>query len=210
MLINLLQRDWLRGETPIMVVECREPIQGRYRVRGLDEDGNPAEPNAALRVMDAFTDDPDRTGEWTVVAGDHPACVAVRFFRGLGSHLVLTPTRLGLVEVKDAAAADVLGEFQVEQKSFGGLMKGVGKLVKGAATELVNSARRPPLEERPQDARLHIGYEGARADIVGAQPWKPPLMPELKHGPRLVEMHFRDRSWVRFETSAADAPVLTG
>jgi hypothetical protein len=109
-------------------------------------------------------------------------------------------------------AGSAFSELTSEQsdKSVGGFLRGMGKLVKGAASDLANSVRRPPLVERPQDAALTIGFEGPRQELAGIERWKLPMMPEFRTGPRMVQVHFVDGSWSRVQTTVEGAQRLTG
>ncbi|MCP2169723.1 hypothetical protein [Goodfellowiella coeruleoviolacea] len=210
--------QWTRGEQVLVFAECTQNLAaGRYKVGGLDENGTAKETNAVLRAAELLSDDPV-AGQWVAVRGEHPACTAVRLYRALAgadTFLVLTPSRLAVVRLRDARrqgenALDGFTADLAEDRSVGGLLRGVGKLVRGAATDMVRAARRPPLTERPEDAVLTVEFEGPHQELAGVRRWKQPMVPNLRHGPRMVELHFADGSWCRVQTTVADAQTLTG
>jgi hypothetical protein len=212
------EREWLRGEPVLATGPVDHVVEGRYKVRGLDAEGNPPPP-VVDRVFDAFDEHAQRTGVFTVVRGDHPGCVAVFAYRATrydNTWLVVTPSRVAVLRLRDVQnRADHLDseEARVEatrDRSVGGLLRGVGKLMASSAAEIARSVRRPPLVERPGDAVLECPFEAPSSALAGVSPWKPRGVPRLKHGPRYVQVAFADGSSACFTTDAAGEASLTG
>jgi hypothetical protein len=221
----LLQRaevEWLQGEAILAVAPVRHLLQGRYRVRGLDHDGN-TPPAVVDQVLDAVTDSYHPNG-YTVVRGDHPDCSAVALYRAAGREnawLVVTSRRVAVLRMRDVrndaetvfdeVEAQAQAQAQVQHdRSLGGLLRGAGKLVGATAVELARSLRRPPLADRPGDAVLECPFQLPAAHLHRITPWKPRLLPNLRHGPRYVQVHLADGSSASLETDAEGASALTG
>lgn len=214
LLLARAEREWLRGEPVLAMGTVAHVVQGRYRVRGLDPDGLPR--SSVDRVLDSF-DDTGHPGVVTVVRGDDPGCAAVFAYRAARfdhTWLVVTPGRVAVLRLRDAqnqadGAGDALAEASRE-RSVGGLLRGVGRLVASSAAELARSVRRPPLAERPGDAVLEVPFEAPSSALAGVAPWKPRGLPRLRHGPRHVQVAFADGSSACFTTDAAGEAALTG
>jgi hypothetical protein len=215
LLVELAEVEWLRSEEIVAVAPVGNLLLGRHRVRGLDRDGT-AQPPAVDRVLDALTDD-DRDGGYTVVRGDDPACSAVALHRAADRGnvwLVVTSRRVAVLRLRDvrddAEGALAEAEAQARQdRSLGGLLRGAGKLVGATAIELARSLRRPPLADRPDDAVLECLFQLPSGHVHRMTPWKPRLVPSLRHGPRYVQFHFADGSWAALETDTGGASALT-
>jgi hypothetical protein len=202
---------WLRGDVIQALVAATELDREVYRVRGLDEDGHPA--SAGEKAFGAlFT---ESAGEYVAVRGDRPDCAAVGLYRALAAEhtwLVVTSHRVAVLRLDDRAAgteqADAL-EAVKQERSLGGALRGLGKLVKASATEFARSVGRPPLAERPGDAVLVPVFEVPRQALAGVERWKQPLVPQFRGGPRWLQVHFTDGSWARVKTDEAGQAALT-
>lgn len=203
--------EWLRGDTLQVLASATELDSEVYRVRGLDEDGHPS--GAAERAMSAFFDEP--AGGYVAVRGDHPSCAAVGVYRALSTEhtwLAVTSHRVAVLRLRDLAVGTASEEALVEareDRSLGGLVRGIGKFVKASATEFAKSVRRPPLAERPDDAVLEPVFELPRHALARVERWKQPLVPEFRGGPRWLQLHFTDGSWARVKTDEAGQNALT-
>lgn len=215
LLLQLAEDEWLRGDKILAAAPVGQMLQGRYRVRGLDHDGLP--PAAGDRVLDSITDS-NQPGLYAVVHGDHPHCSAVGMYKAADNDhvwLVVTSHRVAVLRLRDVRKnaetvfEDV--EKQVKQdRSLGGLARGVGKLVSSAAIELARGVRLPPLADRPEDAVLESPFELPSTHLRSIAPWKPRLLPRFRHGPQYVQVHFADGSSACLETNAEGLDTLTG
>jgi hypothetical protein len=203
--------EWLRGDVLTALASATELDREVYRVRGLDEDGHPT--GAAEKAFNALFS--ESAGEYVAVRGDHPACAAVGLYRALSTEhtwLAITSHRVGVLRLRDRARGTASEEALAaakEEKSLGGMVRGIGKLVKASATEFAKSVRRPPLAERPDDAVLEVAFELPRQAIARIERWKQPLVPEVRNGPRWLQIHFADGSWARVRTDEAGQAALT-
>lgn len=211
-------REWLRGDVIQLLVTAAQLDNDRYRVRGLDDSGNPLAPGAeraAEGVLGLFVDD-GSGNEQVAVRGDHPGCAAVGLYRAVRhdhAWLVLTSHRFAVLRLRDRQSGTESAVTELmsgEDRSLGGALRGLGKFVKASASELAKSVRRPPLAERPEDAELVCEFEAPRQAVAGVERWKPPLMPQLRGAPRHVQIHFTDNSWARIQTDENGATALTG
>lgn len=209
--------EWLRGDVIQVLAQAGELDRSRYKVRGLDEDGHPigGGERAANTVIDAFTD-VGGGGEYVAVRGDHPGCAAAALYRAVGHEhawFVVTSHRVAVLRLRDLAGGTTGAQEFVEQAkregSLGGALRGLGKFVKATASELADSMRRPPLHERPADAVLVCEFEAPRQVLGGVERWKQPMVPEFRGGPRFVQVHFTDGSWVRLKTDEEGQTALT-
>lgn len=214
---ELAARDWLRGDRFEVLVVCDQPLHGRHRVHGLDEDGHSVQGRRSDGLLDAIFDVPADPGH-TTVRGPQLACLAVGLYRAAGlnhSWFAITPHRLAVLRLRDlqdtaeGATAAILEEAK-QQRSLGGALRGIGKLVKTSATELAKSVRRPPLAERPRDAVLECPFEAPRTTLHSIVRWKQPMVPTVAGGPRFVQIQFTDDSWARLQTDEPGATALTG
>jgi len=203
--------EWLRGDVLQALVSVTELDREVYRVRGLDEDGHPT--GAAEKAFNALF--AESAGEYVAVRGDRPDCAAVGLYRALSTEhtwLAVTPHRVAVLRLRDlargTAAEDALAAAK-EEKSLGGVVRGLGKFVKASATEFAKSVRRPPLAERPEDAVLEPAFELPRQALARIDRWKQPLVPEIRDGPRWLQVHFTDGSWARVRTDEAGQAALT-
>jgi hypothetical protein len=202
---------WLRGDVLQALASATELDREVYRVRGLDEDGHPT--GAAEKAFNALF--AESAGEYVAVRGDHPQCAAVGVYRALSTEhtwLAVTSHRVAVLRLRDmargTATEDALASAK-EEKSLGGMVRGIGKLVKASATEFEKSVRRPPLAERPDDAVLEPAFELPRQALARVDRWKQPLVPEIHNGPRWLQLHFTDGSWARLQTDEAGQSTLT-
>jgi hypothetical protein len=207
-----LTAEWLRGDVLTVLASATELDREVYRVRGLDEDGHPT--GAAEKAFNALF--AESAGEYVAVRGDHPSCAAVGLYRALSAEhtwLVVTSHRVAVMRLRDLArgtgSEDALAAAK-EEKSLGGMVRGLGKFVKASATEFAKSVRRPPLAERPDDAVLEPAFEAPRQALARVERWKQPLVPEIRGGPRWLRLHFADGSWARVQTDEAGQTALTG
>lgn len=197
--------EWLRGDTLQVLASATELDREVYRVRGLDEDGHPT--GAAEKAWGALFS--ESAGEYVAVRGDHPSCAAVGLYKALSTEhtwLALTSHRLAVLRLRDLAVGTASEEALAaarEEKSLGGMVRGIGKFVKASATEFAKSVRRPPLAERPDDAVLESAFELPRHALARVERWKQPLVPEVRGGPRWLQVHFTDGSWARLKTDEA-------
>lgn len=219
LLTRLAGAEWLRGDELRVLAPAAELDRSRYKVAGLDEDGHPAGAGerAAGAAIDAWVD-AGSGGEYVAVRGDHPGCAAAAVYRAVRhdhAWLVVTAHRVAVLRLRDLAAGQegAAQEF-VEQArregTVGGALRGLGRFVKASATELARSVRRPPLHERPDDARLVCEFEAPAGVLAGVERWKQPMVPEFRGGPRFVQARFADGSWVRLKTNEAGLLALTG
>lgn len=204
--------EWLRGDVLHALASATELDREVYRVRGLDEDGHPA--SAAEKAFNSlFT---ESAGEYVAVRGDRPDCAAVGLYRALAMEhtwLAVTAHRVAVLRLRDlaggtesAAALDAVKQ----ERSLGGALRGLGKLVKASASEFAKSVGRPPLAERPGDAVLEPAFELPRQALARVERWKQPLVPLFRGGPRWLQVHFTDGSWARVKTDEAGQVALTG
>lgn len=201
---------WLRGDVIQTMAKAGELATERYKVRGLDENGDPA--TLTERAWDAvFEDGP---GGYVAVRGDHPRCAAVGLYQAVGSDhawFVITSHRIAVLRLRDGlSTADAAKAELLRGDSLGGALRGLGKFVKASAADFAQSMRRPPLAERPADAVLEWPFELPRQALRGVERWKQPLVPQFKGGPRFVQIHFTDGSWARVQTDEAGQAALTG
>jgi len=204
--------EWLRGDVLQALASAAELDREVYRVRGLDADGHPS--GVLEKALSAMFD--ESGGEYVAVRGDHPSCAAVGLYRALSTEhtwLAVTSHRVAVLRLRDLAAGtaseDALASVK-EEKSLGGVVRGLGKLVKASATEFAQSVRRPPLVERGQDAVLEPAFELPRQALARIDRWKQPLVPEFRGGPRWLQLHFADGSWARVKTDEHGQSALTG
>jgi hypothetical protein len=203
--------EWLRGDILQVVVPATELDREVYRVRGLDEDGHPT--GAAEKAFNALF--AESAGEYVAVRGDHPDCAAVGLYRALSTEhtwLAITSHRLAVLRLRDLAVGTASEEALAsakEERSLGGMVRGIGKFVKASATEFAKSVRRPPLAERPDDAVLEPAFELPRHAVARIERWKQPLVPEISNGPRWLQLHFTDGSWARIQTDETGQSALT-
>jgi hypothetical protein len=218
-LIGARAGAWLRGDVIQVLVAARQLPREQYRVRGLDEDGHAVAPGMGARVVDRVANWMDETTDHGHVAvrGGDPACAAVAMYRAVRHEHAwfgITSHRVAVLRLRDTASREVDSEqvlAEIKAKpGLGNLVRGVGKLVKSTATDLAASVRRPPLEQRPDDAVLEVPFEASRQVLRGIVRWKQPLVPEFAGGPRYVQVEFGDGSWARFETDEAGATALVG
>jgi hypothetical protein len=201
--------EWLRGEVLQALVPVSELDREVYRVRGLDEDGHPS--SAGERFFDSLF--AESAGEYVAVRGDHPDCAAVGLYRALSTDhrwLAVTPRRVGVLWLRDLARRSAAEEMRTshEESSLGGAVRAIGRFVRTSATEFAKSVRRPPLAERPADAVLEPVFELPRHALAQVERWKQPLVPEVRHGPRWLQLHFADGSWARIQTDEAGQSAL--
>jgi hypothetical protein len=217
---ELAARHWLRGDAIQAVARAQQLDRDRYKVSGLDVNGQALAGSAPERAVEGtlafFTD--DRPDGYVAVSGGHPRCAAVGLYQATRfdhAWLVITPYRLAVLRLRDVrntqeGVVDAIVERPGPDKSLGGFLRGVGKIVKTSTEELVQSARRPPLVERPQDAVLECPFEIARQALHSIVRWKQPLVPQFRGGPRFVQVSFTDGSWARLQTDEAGQSALTG
>ncbi len=204
--------EWLRGDVVQALVVATELDRERYRVRGLDEDGHPV--GRVEKAFDALFS--ESAGEYVAVRGDHPTCAAVGLYQALSTEhtwLVVTSHRVAVLRLRDlakgTASEDALAAAK-EEKSLGGVLRGLGKIVSASAAEFARSVRRPPLSARPDDAVLECPFELPRAALARVERWKQPLVPQFRGGPRWLQVHFTDGSWARVKSDEAGQTALTG
>lgn len=216
-LLGSLAGGWLRGEAVQVLAPAGALDSERYKVRGLDEDGHPTGgfERGVHAVIDSMVDD-TAAGGYVAVRGNAPTCAAVGLYAAVRhdhAWFVVTALRVAVLRLRDresgqdSARADLL---RSAEGSLGGTLRGLGRFVKESATELAKSMRRPPLHERPEDASLVCEFEAPRPALAGVQRWKQPLVPEVRGGPRFVQVHFTDGSWARLQTDERGQAVLTG
>lgn len=206
-------REWLRGDTLRALASAVELDREVYRVRGLDEDGHPT--GRVEKALDNmfFT---DATGKYVSVRGDHPQCAAVGLYQALSDEhtwFAITSHRIAVLRLRDLAKGTAVEGATTDvkaQKSIGGALKGLGKLVKESAVEFAKSTRRPPLAERPADAVLESAFEAPVDVLARVDRWKQPMVPEFNGGPRWLQVHFADGSWARVQTDQAGLAAMTG
>jgi hypothetical protein len=216
------EREWLGGEAVLALAAVAQVPPGRYRVGRLDRDGR--EYGSVADVVDATTQ-VKLPGMFDAVRADHPDGAAVGLYEAaaLGLHvvaddptwLIITPGRIAVLRLLDlqrngsGGAVDAL--LGGAKRSRGdGLLRRVGEAVKAGATELVTSVRRPLLADRPQDAVLQCPFVLPIGHLQSIVPWKPPMVPLLRHGPRYVKVQFVDGSYACLETDIPGATALTG
>jgi hypothetical protein len=218
------EREWLagEGEALLALAPVAQLLDGRYRVGGLDRHG--LELRSLGHTAESVTD-VNLPGMFDAVSGADPEAAAVSLYEAAaeGLHwqtsaptwLAVTPRRLAVLRLRDGQAGsrggvgDVVGE-EARRSRDQPLLRRVGRVVKAGASELVTSMRRPSLVDRPQDAVLECPYERPVGHLQSVVPWKPPMAPVLRHGPRWVQAHLIDGSWARLATSVAGATALTG
>lgn len=201
---------WLRGDVIQAMAKVDELDAERYKVRGLDENGDPA--TLAERAWDAvFEEGP---GGYVAVRGDHPRCAAVGLYEAArfdNAWFVVTSHRIAVLRLRDAlCTAEAAKAELLRGDSLGDALRGLGKFVQASAADFAQSMRRPPLAERPADAVLEWPFELPRQALHGIERWKQPLVPQFRGGPRFVQLHFTDRSWARVRTDEAGQATLTG
>jgi len=204
------EREWLRGE-PLQAMAAVGPAGGRYKVRGLDRDGHP-KGSFVNRLLTSSED----TGGQTVVQGDRPDCLAVGLYqaaRGVDTWLTITPGRVAVLRLRDRR--DRFDQTAVEvsdgakpDRSLGGVMRDVTRIVRHGVADLADSLRRPPLAERPDDAVLECAFEVPVSAVRSIEDWKPRFMPRLQGGTRWVKVHLADGSWACLDTDEAGLSVL--
>lgn len=205
--------EWLRGDVIRVLAAAEQLDQDRYKVRGLDEDGDPVV--RGERFIDAMVDD-SPGGGYVAVRGGDPRCAAVGLYRGAGfdhAWLVITSHRVAVLRLRDLldGTEDAKQELlEGAKESLGGALRGLGKFVKTSATEFAKSMRRPPLHERPADAVLACQFGLPLQALQGVQHWKQPMVPEFRSGPRFVQLSFTDGSWARLKTDEAGQTALLG
>ncbi|MGH3861068.1 hypothetical protein [Actinokineospora sp.] len=218
-LVALRAGPWLRGDVIQVLAPARQLMREQYKVRGLDEDGHPTAPGVGARAVDRVASWVDETTDHGHVAvrGGDPSCAAVAMYRAVGTEhawLAITSHRVAVLVLRDTTSAaeeseKVLAAIKAKP-GLGNLMRGVGKLVKSTATELADSVRRPPLDQRPDDAVLEVPFEMGRQALRSVVRWKQPMVPEFGGGPRFVRVEFGDGSWARIQTDEAGAMALAG
>lgn len=217
---ELAGRHWLRGDQIQAMAPAAHLDVDRYKVAGLDENGQPRPESGLERAADAvgWMIVEDGPVGYVAVRGGHPRCAAVGLYQATRfdhAWLVITSHRLAILRLRDIrnteeGAVDEIIEQARQERSLGGALRGLGKIVKTSATEFVKSARRPPLAERPQDAVLDWPYEVPRQALRSIERWKQPMVPEFNGGPRFVQVWFTDDSWARLKTDQSGLLALTG
>lgn len=202
--------DWLQGDALRALAQVRQLPGASYRVTGLAGDGSQRSRlvRTALFMLD------DAPGEPFVgVRGGRPDCAAVRLFRAARSNyawLAVTERRMALLRLEDApdpkeTEADRLSQLR-QERSVGGLVRGVRALVTSTASDAVERFQRPPLRERPQDAVLGCPFEVDYSQLRSIQPW---TSRRLRNDPsRVLQIEFRDESWARLSTNEAGAATV--
>lgn len=216
-LLASMAAGWLCGDAIHSLAPAGALDRERYKVRGLDEDGHPAAgfERGANAVIESWVDT-GGAGEYVAVRGDSPTCAAVGLYAAVRydhAWFAVTGQRVAVLRLRDRAGGQegATQEFLSEARgSVGGAIRGLGKFVKASATEFAKSVRRPPLHERPADAELVCDFEAPRQALARVERWKQPLIPQLKGGPRHVQVHFVDGSWARLQTNEAGQAALTG
>lgn len=212
LLSERMAAQWLRGDVPRVLATAAQLDQERYRVRGLDENGNPS--NRVDGVLDALFD--ESAGGYVAVRGGDPRCAAVGLYQGVRhdhAFLVITTQRVAVLRLRDtqdgsaAAAAELAG---AQDGSLAGTLRGIGRFVTSSATEFARNMRRPPLAERPGDAVLECPFELPLGALDGVRRWAQPLVPEFRGGPRFVQLIFTDGSWARIRTDEPGQNALLG
>ncbi len=197
---------WLRGDVIQAMAKAGELDVERYKVRGLDESGDPA--TLSERAWDAvFEDGP---GGYVAVRGDHPRCAAVGLYQAAGhdhAWFVITSHRIAVLRLRDAQSTADAAKAELSNDRS---LRGLGQFIKASAADFAQSMRRPPLAERPADAVLEWPFELPRHALRGVERWKQPLVPQFGGGPRFVQIHFTDKSWARVKTDEAGQAALTG
>lgn len=197
---------WLRGDVIQVMAKVGELDAERYKVRGLDENGDPA--TLSERAWDAvFEEGP---GGYVAVRGDHPRCAAVGLYQAAGhdhAWFVITSHRIAVLRLRDAQSKADAAKTELSNDRS---LRGLGQFIKASAADFAQSMRRPPLAERPADAVLEWPFELPRQALRGVERWKQPLVPQFKGGPRFVRIHFTDGSWARLKTDEAGQSALTG
>jgi hypothetical protein len=220
LVVDLAARHWLRGDQIQAMAPAAHLDVDRYKVAGLDENGHPRPESGLERAADAvgWMIVEDGPVGYVAVRGGHPRCAAVGLYQGTRfdhAWLVITPHRVAVLRLRDLqnteeGKVDEIIEQARQERSLGGALRGLGKIVKTSATEFVKSARRPPLTERPQDAVLDCPFEVPRHALHSIVRWKQPMVPEFDGGPRFVQVQFTDDSWARLKTDQAGLTALTG
>ena len=213
-LLSERMAEWLRGDAVRVLAAAGQLDQERYKVRGLDENGNPSR---ADDVLDVFSDD-DTAGAagYVAVRGGDPRCAAVGLYHGVRhehAFLVITAHRVAVLRLRDTQDGSAAAAQELKSNgdgSLGGTLRGIGRFVKASATELAKSMRRPPLHERPGDAVLECPFELPLGALRGVRRWKQPLVPEFRGGPRFVQLIFTDGSWTRIKTDEHGQAALLG
>lgn len=197
---------WLRGDVIQAMAKVAELDAGRHKVRGLDENGDPA--TLSERAWDAvFEEGPNG---YVAVRGEHPRCAAVGLYEAAGfdnAWFVITSHRIAVLRLRDALSTAEAAKAELANDHS---LSGLGRFIKASAADFAQSMRRPPLTERPADAVLEWPFELPRQALRGVERWKQPLVPQFRGGPRFVRIHFTDSSWARVKTDEAGQATLTG
>lgn len=216
-LVGSLAASWLRGDAIQVLIPAGALDRERYKVRGLDEDGHPtgAFERGVNTVIDSFVD-AGSAGEYVAVRGNSPTCAAVGLYAAVRyehAWFVVTSHRVAVLRLRDRTSGQEAATQDLKQAadgSLGGTLRGLGRFVKASATELAKSMRRPPLHERPEDATLVCEFEAPRHVLAAVERWKQPLIPQVRGGPRFLQIHFTDGSWARLQTNESGQAALTG
>lgn len=157
-LVLRLAEAWLEGEPVDVLATIGQVECERYRVRGLDEDGDPLPVGRSDRSMERIVEQFEEISalRYVAVEGDAPGCDAVAMGR-----------------------------------------------------DLIEDFRRTPLAERPDDAILEIALELPATAIRHVERRRQRGVPELRGGPRHVQLHFADGSIARVRTDEAGLRSLT-
>lgn len=226
-LVSQRMAEWLRGDV-VRVFAVAWPPPGRYKVRGLDKDGDSKADRrlmgAVLLTAAAINAVVPGEGEGdsnsgggsrgpVVVRGEDPGCAAVGFRRAIGGYhtdfgghrfLVITSHRVAVLRLRDAqddsAAAEGEWERVRAEDSTVKRLRGVGRFLKKGMEEVVQSVRRPPLSERPDDVVLDCPFELPLPALRGVQPDSTGDM----------QMFFADGSWALFGTDPVGLAALAG
>lgn len=201
---------WAGAEPIRASAPASEVSASRYRVRGLTEYGepkvrrSPADPEVVLEEPGD-----EAAGHYTAVRGDGPDCLAVGCYRaatsGLGlAFVAVTDSRLAVLQLRDTSAEPMPDAGQL-LKEGGGLLRTMGRLVKGFVREVsaLNS-----IADRPESAVVEPVWEVPRHALSAATRWKKPLIPELRGGERNVQLTFADGSFARLCTDEAGLASL--
>lgn len=212
--------EWLAGEAVRAMASVSDLDSDRWRVSGLDDAGHELPAGRAERGIESTVDflTVEEGGGHLAVRGDHPTCAAVGLYRAAEldhAWFVITDSRVAVLRLRDAQDASE-GEIQAileeakRERSLGGAIRGVGKIVKSSSTEFVKRARRGPLAGRPEDAVFECPFEVPRFALETIDRWKQPMVPEFKGGPRFVKIGFTDASWARVKTDEDGLTALIG
>ncbi|SEF08344.1 hypothetical protein [Jiangella alba] len=207
---QLVGPAWAGAEPIRASAPASEVSASRYRVRGLTEYGEPkvrrshADPEV---VFEEPGDEP--AGHYTAVRGDGPDCLAVGCYRaatsGIGlAFVAVTDSRLAVLQLRDSSVEPMPDAGRL-LKEGGGLLRTMGRLVKGFVREVsaLNS-----IADRPESAVVEPAWEVPRHALSAATRWKKPLIPELRGGERNVQLTFTDGSFARLCTDEAGLASL--